>query len=74
MEISLIFLRVYCFANEVISAIGCVLGLILLKKKKQRGNSENCSFAQEFALDLSNKLQDIFFQIIFPGSYTFTLL
>lgn len=73
MEISLIFLRVYCFANEVISAIGCVLGLILLKKK-QRGNSENCSFAQEFSLDLSNKLQDIFLQIIFPGSYTFTLL
>lgn len=72
MEITLIFLRVYCFANEVISAIGCVLGLILLKKR--RGNSENCSFAQEFALDLSNKLQDIFFQIIFPGSYTFTLL
>ena len=63
MEISLIFLRVYCFANEVISAIGCVLRLILLKK--QRGNSENCSFAQEFALDLSNKLQDNFFKSFF---------
>lgn len=35
MEISLIFLRVYCFANEVISAIGCVLGLILLKKNRE---------------------------------------
>lgn len=70
MEISLIFLRVYCFANEVISAIGCVLGLILLKKNREVTRK----IAQEFALDLSNKLQDIFFQIIFPGSYTFTLL
>lgn len=69
MEISLIFLRVYCFANEVISAIGCVLGLILLKKNREVTRK----IAQEFALDLSNKLQDIFFQIIFPGSYTFTL-
>lgn len=70
MEISLIFLRVYCFANEVISAIGCVLGLILLKKNREVTRK----IAQEFSLDLSNKLQDIFFQIIFPGSYTFTLL
>lgn len=70
MEITLIFLRVYCFANEVISAIGCVLGLILLKKNREVTRK----IAQEFALDLSNKLQDIFFQIIFPGSYTFTLL
>lgn len=70
MEISLIFLRVYCFANEVISAIGCVLGLILLKKNREVTRK----IAQEFALDLSNKLQDIFFQIIFPSSYTFTLL
>lgn len=70
MEISLIFLRVYCFANEVISAIGCVLGLILLKKNREVTRK----IAQEFALDLSNKQQDIFFQIIFPGSYTFTLL
>lgn len=35
------------------------------KKKKQRSKSENCSFAQEFALDLSNKLQDNFFKSFF---------